>query len=104
MLRNSSHPALQPYVANCIFVKNDSPQEFQALVSTYTGGNGNWFPVPRQWMDSGKWTRSGWELVAIRNLEDTHREGLYVTALNQTVYITIKSMVEIEVVRSPKLS
>jgi len=100
LLRNSSHPALQPYVGNFIYIKNDSPQEFQAFVSPYSGGSDAWYNVPRQWMDSGKWKRSDWELVAIRNMEDTHRQGAYVCAKNQTVYVTIKSTTKIEIVCS----
>jgi len=45
--------------------------------------------------------RSNWELAAIRNNDDTHREGAYVCANNQTVYITIKSIKQLEVVVSP---
>jgi len=58
--------------------------------------------VPNEFDDSGKWGRSGWELVAIRNKEDSHREGAYVSPINATVYVTVKSITQLEIIRSPK--
>jgi hypothetical protein len=96
--------SFQPYVGNCIYIKKASSHEFQAFVSKYSNpaGSDEWFNVPNEWTDAGKWSRGNWELAAIRNKEDTHREGTYVCAKNQTVYITIRSVVDIEIVRSPK--
>ena len=73
-------------------------------MSKYTNSSGSdaWFDVPNEWNDAGRWSRKAWELVAIRNKEDTHREGAYVCARNQTVYITIRGITQLDIVRSPK--
>ena len=99
------HPyTLQPYVGNYIYIKKECDHEFQAFVSKYSNPSGSdeWYDVPNEWNDAGRWSRNNWDLVAIRNKEDTHREGTYVCAKNQTVYITIKSIACFEIVRTSK--
>jgi hypothetical protein len=110
--RNSALPLLfytarcssQPYIGEHICIKNETSHPFQAFVSKYSNSNGSdaWYNVPNEWNDSGKWSRGYWELVAIRNNEDTHRNGAYVSAKNQTVYITIKGVTNLEIICTPK--
>jgi len=91
-----------PYVGDYIYIKNESPYSFQALVSR-SSSLSSWWDVPNEWNNSSRWSRGDWELVAIRNKENTYRSSAYVSARNQTVYITIKGMTDPEIVNSPKL-
>jgi hypothetical protein len=58
--------------------------------------------VPHEWNNDGRWSRSNWELVAVRDDGDSHRKGVYVCPKNATVYITIKGITEFEIVSTPK--
>ncbi|KAI0373548.1 hypothetical protein BV20DRAFT_743668 [Pilatotrama ljubarskyi] len=67
-----------------IIIVNGSSSTLHVFVSKYTNSNGSdaWFTV-----DAGKresWSRSGWELVAFKNADDTKRAGVYVP-VNSTV-------------------
>ncbi len=67
-----------------IIVINSSGQEVSAFVSKYSrnSADDNWFKVAANAHES--WTRDGWELVAFKDSNDTHRAGVYVP-VNSTV-------------------
>ncbi|KAL5492794.1 hypothetical protein ACEPAI_4242 [Sanghuangporus weigelae] len=80
-----------------ICIRTQSAHQYQAFVSKYSGGDDSWFSINDSFADDGRWARKGWEVVAIRNKEDTDRRGYYVNAKNHTVYITVKSLKDVEV-------
>ncbi|KAL5513549.1 hypothetical protein ACEPAH_3948 [Sanghuangporus vaninii] len=86
-----------PYLGEYICIRAQSAHQYQAFVSNYSGGDDSWFSINDSFADDGRWTRKGWEVVAIRNKEDTDRCGYYVNAKNHTVYITVKSLKDVEV-------
>ncbi|KAL5536943.1 hypothetical protein ACEPAF_766 [Sanghuangporus sanghuang] len=57
----------------------------------------NWFDPTDSFDGRGTRSRKGWELIAIRNQDDTDRRGFYVNAKGHTVYVTVTSLDKIEV-------
>ena len=79
-----------------------SSDTFEAFVTKFSGGNDNWFPVANNFDTSAAhWSRSGWELVAVRNQHDTDRHGIYVNAKGHSVYVKINSLHDWQVVHTP---
>ena len=61
-----------------IIVANNSAEKISAFVSKYTNSNGSdeWYTIAAGKRDT--WSRSGWELGAFKNANDTDRAGRYV--------------------------
>ncbi|KAG5220084.1 hypothetical protein IMY05_C4684000100 [Salix suchowensis] len=80
-------PSSQPYIGDCVLIRNASSKRFQAFVSSHNGGSNSWFTLTKSFKD-GRWNRSGWEVIVCRNAEDTWRKGVYVHIKDVTVYVT----------------
>ncbi|KDQ23559.1 hypothetical protein PLEOSDRAFT_177123 [Pleurotus ostreatus PC15] len=76
------------YVGDCIFIKNLSHHKLQAFVSRDNGGSDHWHTLTNSFK-SGRWGRSGWEVVVLRDERDTWRTGVYMHIKDVTVYVTI---------------
>ncbi|KAI0674547.1 hypothetical protein C8Q78DRAFT_1015462 [Trametes maxima] len=78
-----------------IIVSNKSSSPITVFVSKYTNprGSDRWYTLAAGAHDS--WERNGWELVAFKNSNDSHRTGVYVYT-NQAVIF--HSMHHVEVV------
>ncbi|KAL0565981.1 hypothetical protein V5O48_016034 [Marasmius crinis-equi] len=81
-------------MAGSIIVRNMSNQDINVFVSKYSNksGDDNWFALKAGASDS--WDRSGWELVAFKNGNDSQRAGVYIQA-NKSV--TFRSFQDIRV-------
>jgi hypothetical protein len=77
-----------------IIVVNNSTSAINCFVSKYSNSKGDdsWFSIPPT---GGRlsWTRSGWELVAFKNSNDTQRGGIYIPA---SAIVTFRSFGDIE--------
>ncbi|KAF4566027.1 hypothetical protein EYR36_011441 [Pleurotus pulmonarius] len=89
-------PSSQPYIGDCVLIRNASNEQFQAFVSSHNGGSKSWFALTKSFKD-GRWGRSGWEVVVCRNAEDTWRKGVYVHIKGVTVYVTVKGVDQVEI-------
>ncbi|KAF9499201.1 hypothetical protein BDN71DRAFT_1442238 [Pleurotus eryngii] len=88
------------YVGDYVFIKSLSEHKFQAFVSNYSRGQDDWFTLGDSWGTADdRWSRSGWEVIAIRNANDTKRVGYYEYIKGATIYITVKAIDKIEVER-----
>ena len=69
-----------------IIVVNNSSSAIHVFVSKYSNSNGSdeWYTIAAGKRDS--WARSGWELVAFKNANDTDRAGKYVPANTEVVF------------------
>ena len=69
-----------------IIVVNNSSAAIHVLVSKYSNSNGSdeWYTIAAGKRDS--WARSGWELVAFKNANDTDRAGRYVPVNSEVVF------------------
>ena len=69
-----------------IIVVNNSSAAIHVFVSKYTNSNGSdeWYTIAAGKRDS--WARSGWELVAFKNANDTDRAGTYVPVNSEVVF------------------
>ena len=69
-----------------IIVVNNSPAAIHVFVSKYSNSNGSdeWYTIAAGKRDS--WARSGWELVAFKNANDTDRAGKYVPVNSEVVF------------------
>ena len=69
-----------------IIVVNNSSAAIHVFVSKYTNSNGSdeWYTIAAGQRDT--WSRSGWELVAFKNANDTDRAGKYVPANTEVVF------------------
>lgn len=92
---------VQTYVGDYVFIKSLSEHKFQAFVSSYTKGKDDWSTLGDSWgTEDGRWSRSGWEVIAIRNADDTKRVGYYEYVRGATIYITVRAIDKIEVERA----
>ncbi|KAI8993816.1 hypothetical protein BD414DRAFT_456951 [Trametes punicea] len=75
-----------------IIVHNAAPVPISVFVSKYTNSKGSdiWFTVPADTRES--WERDGWELVAFKNTDDTHRAGVYVRVDSTVTFYTFKDI------------
>ncbi|KAL4259818.1 hypothetical protein AB1N83_010529 [Pleurotus pulmonarius] len=63
-------------------------------------GKDDWYTLGDSWgTEDDRWSRSGWEVIAIRNADDTKRVGYYEYIRGATIYITVKAIDNIEVER-----
>ncbi|KAF7419687.1 hypothetical protein PC9H_002279 [Pleurotus ostreatus] len=94
---NTRHrrPSSQPYIGDCVLIRNASSKRFQAFVSSHNGGSNSWFTLTKSFKD-GRWNRSGWEVIVCRNAEDTWRKGMYIHVKDVTVYVTVKGVDHVE--------
>ena len=69
-----------------IIVVNNSSSAIHVFVSKYSNSNGSdeWYTIAAGKRDS--WARSGWELVAFKNANDTDRAGRYVPVNSEVVF------------------
>ena len=69
-----------------IIVVNNSSPAIHVFVSKYSNSNGSdeWYTIAAGKRDS--WARSGWELVAFKNANDTDRAGRYVPVNSEVVF------------------
>ena len=69
-----------------IIVVNNSSAAIHVFVSKYSNSNGSdeWYTIAAGKRDS--WARSGWELVAFKNANDTDRAGTYVPVNSEVVF------------------
>ena len=69
-----------------IIVVNNSSAAIHVFVSKYSNSNGSdeWYTIAAGKRDS--WARSGWELVAFKNANDTDRAGKYVPVNSEVVF------------------
>ncbi|KAL5495984.1 hypothetical protein ACEPAH_3216 [Sanghuangporus vaninii] len=94
-----------PFAGDAIYIRQQSPggTDFQALVTNFSGGNDAWFDLPESFDDpaTSKWSRSDWELVGIRRKDDPEGDhhGLSINANNTTVYVTVRTLNTLDVVR-----
>ncbi|KAJ8690903.1 hypothetical protein PTI98_012299 [Pleurotus ostreatus] len=86
----------QPYIGDCVLIRNVSGRRFQAFVSSYQGGGNGWYAVTTSFGD-GRWDRAGWEVVVCRDAADTWRRGVYVRVTDVTVYVTIEGVGDVEI-------
>ncbi|EKM61527.1 uncharacterized protein PHACADRAFT_248199 [Phanerochaete carnosa HHB-10118-sp] len=90
-----------PYIGDRICIRQvGGCSGYQAFVSKWSNSNGDdkWYHIADNFGPAGQWNRSGWEVAAIANSSDSDRRGFYVNSKNATVYITIRSLENIEVV------
>ncbi|KAL4258342.1 hypothetical protein AB1N83_013109 [Pleurotus pulmonarius] len=90
------HMYSQPYIGDCVLIRNAFGKRVQAFVSSYQGGGNGWYTLTKSFAD-GRWNRRGWEVVVCRDAEDTWRKGVYVNLTGVTVYVTVSGAGEIEI-------
>ncbi|KAL5522420.1 hypothetical protein ACEPAG_8436 [Sanghuangporus baumii] len=94
-----------PFAGDAIYIRQQNPDgtDFQGLVTNFSGGSDAWFDLPDTFDDpaTSKWSRSDWELVGIRRKNDPEGDhyGLSVDANNTTVYVTVRTLNTLDVVR-----
>ncbi|KAG9217488.1 hypothetical protein CCMSSC00406_0008600 [Pleurotus cornucopiae] len=86
----------QPYIGDCVLIRNATSKRFQAFVSGYQGGGNGWYTLTKSFKD-GRWSRAGWEVVVCRNAEDTWRQGVYIHVKDVTVYVTVRGVGDVEI-------
>ncbi|KAK7051526.1 hypothetical protein VNI00_004500 [Paramarasmius palmivorus] len=62
----------------------------QCFVSSYNGGNDEWYTLPTDYCDPHKchWSRSNWEMVVFKNPANGERRGWYLNSAQQTLELT----------------
>lgn len=85
-------PLTRPQMAGSIIVYNASSSPCHVFVSKYTNSSGSddWYTLQPGQRDS--WARSGWELVAFKNGDDSVRNGVYVARDTTVTYNGITSI------------
>ncbi|KAI0666556.1 hypothetical protein C8Q78DRAFT_984005 [Trametes maxima] len=75
-----------------IIVANKSSVPIRVFVSKYTNSKGHddWYTLAPGTSDS--WERSGWELVAFKNDDDSDRSGVYVHANHSVTYHSLHNL------------
>lgn len=75
-LANKNPIQSNPKMGN-ITVFNETTDTIWVFVSKYStpGGDDSWFPISPGGKDV--WVRDNWELVAVKNADDTRRLGAY---------------------------
>lgn len=86
----------QPYIGDCVLIRNATGKQFQAFVSSYQGGANGWYTLTKSFRD-GRWNRAGWEVVVCRDAEDTWRQGVYIHVKDVTVYVTVRGVGDVEI-------
>ncbi|KAI0356081.1 hypothetical protein OH77DRAFT_1520632 [Trametes cingulata] len=73
-------------MAGSIIVINESCGPMHVFVSKYSNKNGGdaWYTIEAGERDS--WSRPGWEVVAFKDANDTHRAGVYVPTNSTVTY------------------
>ncbi|KAI0666530.1 hypothetical protein C8Q78DRAFT_983646 [Trametes maxima] len=75
-----------------IIVVNKSSAPISVFVSKYSNSKGDdaWFTLGPGASDT--WGRSGWELVAFKNHDDSDRAGVYVHANHAVTFNSLHSI------------
>ncbi|GJE89557.1 hypothetical protein PsYK624_056600 [Phanerochaete sordida] len=94
-----------PYIGDCICIRQEGCQGFQAFVSKIESSEGNdgWFPIATQFGGAdAHWNRNKYEVAVIRNPSTGERRGRYVNPEGASVYLIVRSLDNIEVIRVAK--
>ncbi|GJE87451.1 hypothetical protein PsYK624_035340 [Phanerochaete sordida] len=91
-----------PYIGDCISIRQEGCEGFQAFVSKIESSEGNdaWFPIATEF--GGHWKRNKYEVAVIRNPATGERRGRYVNPEGASVYLIVRSLDDIEVIRVAK--
>ena len=75
-----------------IIVVNNSSAAIHVFVSKYTNSNGSdeWYTIAAGKRDT--WSRSGWELVAFKNEDDSMRAGVYIPINKKVVFYSFNNI------------
>ena len=70
-----------------IIVQNLSPNDIYCFVSKYSHeeADDSWFKLAANGGTSS-WSRSSWELVAFKNLNDSTRAGVYIQTNKKVIF------------------
>ncbi|KAI0670321.1 hypothetical protein C8Q78DRAFT_1079298 [Trametes maxima] len=76
-----------------IIVSNKSSSSITLFVSKFSNptGSDRWYTLAPGRSDS--WDRSGWELVAFKNSNDTHRAGVYIHTNQEVAFFNMDHII-----------